>query len=200
MNLIVARCRNRGIGFKNKLPWELSADLERFKQLTIGDGNNAVIMGRNTWGSLPSGYKPLPKRENIVLTTEVDKPQISSENSTPILMPSLKESIKYCKESNISQIWIIGGEMVYATALKSVNIDNIYITSVDNDFKCDTFFPDIPSYFHLESKTSWFQENELRYRFEKYKFKDTLEDPALYFDGKYKSNDPFENDALYFYK
>ena len=88
--------------------------------------------------------------------------------------------------------------MVYATALKSVNIDNIYITSVDNDFKCDTFFPDIPSYFHLESKTSWFQENELRYRFEKYKFKDTLEDPALYFDGKYKSNDPFENDALYF--
>ena len=104
MNLIVARCRNRGIGFKNKLPWELSADLERFKQLTIGDGTNAVIMGRNTWGSLPSGYKPLPKRENIVLTTEVDKPQISSENSTPILMPSLKESIKYCKESNISHI------------------------------------------------------------------------------------------------
>ena len=101
MNIIVAYCRNRGIGFQNQLPWRLSADLKRFKELTIGDGNNAVIMGRNTWASLPSGYKPLPKRENIVLTTEVDKPVISNTNDTPILMPSLKETIKYCKERKI---------------------------------------------------------------------------------------------------
>ena len=200
MNIIVAHCKNRGIGFKNKLPWELSADLERFKQLTIGNGNNAVIMGRNTWVSLPSEYKPLPKRENIVLTTEIDKPIFSNTNDTPILMPSLKETIKYCKERNISQMYLIGGEFLYKTALNTVDIDNIYITHIDNDFPCDTFFPIVPSYFHLDSKTSWFKENEMRYRFEKYKFKDTLEDPALYFDGKYKSNDPFENDALYFYK
>ena len=72
MNIIVAHCRNRGIGFQNQLPWQLSADLKKFKELTIGNGNNAVIMGRNTWASLPSRYKPLPKRENIVLTTEID--------------------------------------------------------------------------------------------------------------------------------
>jgi len=46
MNLIVAYGKNRGIGFKNKLPWDLSPDLERFKDLTVGNGNNAVIMGR----------------------------------------------------------------------------------------------------------------------------------------------------------
>jgi len=200
MNLIVAHCRNRGIGFQNQLPWRLSADLKKFKELTIGDGNNAVIMGRNTWASLPSRYKPLPKRENIVLTTEVDKPVISNTNDNPILMPSLKETIKYCKERNISQMYLIGGEFLYKTALNTVDIDNIYITHIDNDFPCDTFFPIVPSYFHLDSKTSWFKENEMRYRFEKYKFKDTLEDPALYFDGKYKSNDPIKNDALYFYK
>ena len=181
MNIIVAHCRNRGIGFQNQLPWQLSADLKRFKELTIGDGNNAVIMGRNTWASLPSGYKPLPKRENIVLTTEVDKPVISNTNDTPILMPSLKETIKYCKEIKISKMWIIGGEILYKTALNSVDIDNIYITHIDNNFSCDTFFPTVPSYFHLDSETSWSKENEMTYRFEKYIFKDTLEDPALYF-------------------
>jgi dihydrofolate reductase len=181
MNIIVAHCKNRGIGFKNKLPWELSADLERFKQLTIGNGNNAVIMGRNTWRSLPSRYKPLPKRENIVLTTEIEKPVFSDTNDTPIWMPSLKESIKYCKERHISQTWIIGGEFLYKTALNTVDIDNIYITHIDNDFRCDTFFPIVPSYFHVDSKTSWSEENDIKYRFEKYIFKDTLEDPALYF-------------------
>ena len=193
MNIIVAHCRNRGIGFQNQLPWRLSADLKRFKELTIGDGNNAVIMGRNTWASLPSGYKPLPKRENIVLTTEVDKPVISDTNDTPILMPSLKETIKYCKERKISQMWIMGGELLYKTALNTVDIDNIYITNIDNDFPCDTFFPIVPSYFHLDSETPWFKENEMSYRFEKYIFKDTLEDPALYFA---KLEDP----ALYFAK
>ena len=184
MNIIVSHCRNRGIGVKNKLPWRLSADLKNFKELTIGNGNNAVIMGRNTWVSLPSEYKPLPKRENIVLTTNVDKPVIGIKNDNPILMPSLKETIKYCNERKFSQVWIIGGEFLYKTALNNVDIDNIYITRIDNDFSCDTFFPTVPSYFHLDSKTSWFKDNEIRYRFEKYIFKDTLEDPALYFDDK----------------
>ena len=72
MNLIVAYCKNRGIGFKNTLPWKLSLDMNRFKKLTIGNKNNAVIMGRNTWESLPLKYKPLPKRTNIILTTKAD--------------------------------------------------------------------------------------------------------------------------------
>jgi dihydrofolate reductase len=181
MNIIVAHCKNRGIGFQNKLPWQLSADLKRFKELTVGDGNNAVIMGRNTWASLPSEYKPLPKRENIVLTTKIDKPIITDTSDTPIFMPSLNESIKYCAERKIAQMWIIGGELLYKTAMDSVDIDNIYITHIDNDFRCDTFFPNVPSYFHLDSETSWAKEKEMIYRFEKYTFKDTLEDPALYF-------------------
>jgi|TARA_R110002074_G_scaffold23402_3_gene70937 dihydrofolate reductase len=184
MNIIVAHCRNRGIGVKNQLPWRLHADLKNFKELTIGNGNNAVIMGRNTWVSLPSEYKPLPKRENIVLTTKVDKPVIGIKNDKPILMPSLKETLKYCNERKFSQVWIMGGEFLYKTALNNVDIDNIYITRIDNDFNCDTFFPVVPSYFHLDSKTAWSEEKEIKYCFEKYIIKDTLEDPALYFDDK----------------
>jgi dihydrofolate reductase len=181
MNLIVAHCKNRGIGFKNKLPWQLSTDLRRFKELTIGDGNNAVVMGRNTWISLPHKYKPLPKRENIVLTTKIDQPIISKTNNAPSFMPSLHETIRFCNDKNIDKIWIIGGELLYKTALNSIDIDNIYITRIDKEFHCDTFFPNIPTYFNLESESSWLRENEINYKFEKYTFKDTLEDAAWYF-------------------
>ena len=53
MNIIVAVCRNQGIGFKNTLPWKLKKELKYFKILTKGNGNNAVIMGKNTCFSLP---------------------------------------------------------------------------------------------------------------------------------------------------
>ena len=50
--MIVAHTRGRGIGFRGKLPWKLPDDMARFKRLTIGDGNNAVVMGKKTWLSL----------------------------------------------------------------------------------------------------------------------------------------------------
>ena len=53
MNIVVAACKNRGIGLKNKLPWNLSKEMKYFKKLTIGEKNNAVIMGKNTWLSIP---------------------------------------------------------------------------------------------------------------------------------------------------
>ena len=63
INIIVAYCRNRGIGINNTLPWHLPEDLKRFKFLTEGS-NNTVIMGRKTWESLP--LKPLPKRNKYL--------------------------------------------------------------------------------------------------------------------------------------
>ena len=180
-SIIVAIDAGNGIAKDGGIPWSSKSDQRYFREVTHGRGKNAVIMGRNTWSSLPSRYKPLPKRENIVLTTETDKPIISNDNDTPNFMPSLKETIKYCEKKQIDQMWIIGGEILYKTALNSVNIDSIHITHIDNDFPCDTFFPIVPSYFHLDSETSWAKENEISYRFEKYIFKDTLEDPALYF-------------------
>ena len=64
LKLIVANCRNGGIGKNNMLPWNLKPDLNRFKTLTIGEKNNAIIMGKNTWKSI--GSKPLKHRKNIV--------------------------------------------------------------------------------------------------------------------------------------
>ena len=69
MNMIVALCRNRGIGFRNQIPWAFKKDIQYFRDMTIGNGNNAVIMGRKTWWSLPDAFTPLPKRTNIILSS-----------------------------------------------------------------------------------------------------------------------------------
>ena len=87
VKLIVAMCKNNGIGLDNKIPWRISEDICYFSKKTSGDygvmiqnekqnettKKNAVIMGRNTWESLPKKYKPLPNRFNIVLTRNVQR-------------------------------------------------------------------------------------------------------------------------------
>ena len=168
MNLIVAYCRNRGIGFKNKLPWKLSSDLNRFKKLTVGDKNNAVVMGRNTWESLPSKFKPLPKRTNIILTTKADHTLNTINPNTPKYFPSLKSAEHYCSLAQIDKLWIIGGEMLYKEALQYDKLHRIYVTYIDKDFECDTFFPEIPDDFELELESIWFSENDINFKYETY--------------------------------
>ena len=67
MNLIFACDENYGIGINNRLPdWKLKGDLSRFSKLTTGKGNNIVIMGKNTYISLPNNY--LKNRLNMVVS------------------------------------------------------------------------------------------------------------------------------------
>ena len=68
MNVIVARCANNGIGISKSLPWRLKTDMKIFKNITIGDYNNSVIMGRKTWESLPK--QPLLQRKNLILSSQ----------------------------------------------------------------------------------------------------------------------------------
>ena len=106
MKIVVAACRNRGIGYKNKLPWSIKKEMQYFKKLTIGDdteikyknnnnndnyyNKNAVVMGKNTWLSLK---KPLPKRDNFILSTSLQTSDIttSSKHSNIHLLRSLDE-------------------------------------------------------------------------------------------------------------
>ena len=64
-NAIVATSNNKGIGLNNKLPWNLKSDLLRFKKLTIGNGNNCIIMGKNTWNSINF----LNNRHNYIISS-----------------------------------------------------------------------------------------------------------------------------------
>lgn len=94
LKLIVAICQNMGIGYKNKLPWNIKKDLTYFSNKTKGKygkylkninqydsdsdevkniKKNAIIMGKNTWLSLPNHPNPLPYRDNIIISTSMDK-------------------------------------------------------------------------------------------------------------------------------
>ena len=77
--MIVALCNHGGIGKNNQLPWHFKKDMQYFSKLTRGNGNNAIVMGKNTWNSLP--INPLPKRENIILSTSIQKQPTSGEKT-----------------------------------------------------------------------------------------------------------------------
>ena len=169
MKLIVAFCKNGGIGFKNKLPWYLLADMKKFKKLTIGNGNNAVIMGKNTWESLPENFRPLPKRVNIVLTSKakIYKNEYNNkfDNVNTVFLNSIEAAQDYCKKYTYDDVWVIGGSKLYKTVLDKMLVSNIYATKIENEFKCDTFFPEIPAYFSLKSTSFNKTENNIQYKF-----------------------------------
>lgn len=142
INIIVAIDRNLAIGNQNKLLFWLPNDLKRFKELTTG---NTIIMGRNTFLSLPKGA--LPNRRNIVLSTRKGATFPGAET-----FASLEEAIAHCnKEENI---YIIGGASVYKQALPIA--DALCITEVDDEAPiADTYFPTIdPNIWQEKSRES----------------------------------------------
>ena len=125
--IIVAVSKNNVIGKNNKIPWYIKEDLIRFKKLT---SNHTVIMGRKTFLSLPK--KPLPYRENIVLSKE------NFEFDNVIVKDSLTEAIK---SSTKDKIYIIGGAGVYEEGIRYAN--RLEITKIHKTYQGDTFFPPI---------------------------------------------------------
>lgn len=134
--LIVARTRNGVIGRHNTMPWHLPEDLRYFKRVTLG---KPVIMGRNTWESLG---KPLPDRDNIVITRNpdfyADGATVVNDFETAVLLAETLANGRNCDE-----IMVIGGAQVYAEALP--HVQRAYVTEIDADIEGDTFFPALPA-------------------------------------------------------
>ncbi len=129
ISIIVAIAENNAIGKNNELLWKISDDLRRFKKLTTG---HKVIMGRNTFLSLPNG--PLPNRKNIVITDN------ENENFEGCEMAySVEEALANVQEDE--EAFIIGGGMIYKQFLPHAN--KLYLTKVHQAFEADTFFPSI---------------------------------------------------------
>lgn len=128
ITVIAAVARNRAIGFQNKLIYRLPNDLKRFKLLTTG---HTVIMGRNTYLSLPKGA--LPNRRNIVLSKSV------GEIAGCEVFGSLDEALRHCTAD--THVYIIGGASVYGQAIDIA--DRLCLTEIDDSPEnADTYFPD----------------------------------------------------------
>jgi dihydrofolate reductase len=138
LNIIVTFCKlNRGFGLNGKLAWPfLKENFDFLNKKTLG---NAVIMGRKTFESI--GSKPLPKRENVVITSTPDK------FTTPNVkfVPNFVEALKTAQHNQ--KIFVVGGLSLFNKALKHKCTDKLYVTEIDGDYPADLFFPEIPSNF-----------------------------------------------------
>ena len=102
-NMIVAVDLNNGIGKNGTIPWKIPDDLKRFSKLTKGSGNNAMIMGRKTWESLPK--KPLPFRDNLILSSTISIEENSPKNSLAKSFKDVNELINFCEEQKYEEVW-----------------------------------------------------------------------------------------------
>ncbi|MFZ5939360.1 MAG: dihydrofolate reductase [Bacteroidota bacterium] len=127
--IIVAVAENLAIGKENRLLWHLSEDLKRFKRLTTG---HTVIMGRNTFLSLPNGA--LPNRKNIVISDRKDESFAGCHMAF-----SIDEALRMAGDSE--PCFVMGGGMVYRQLLPQAG--KLYLTTVHHVFDADTFFPEI---------------------------------------------------------
>tara|TARA_B100000424_G_C22932498_1_gene496019 strand:- start:759 stop:1307 length:549 start_codon:yes stop_codon:yes gene_type:complete len=143
INIIVAYCKNNGIGYENTLPWYVKSDLRKFKLKTIGNKNNAVIMGKNTYNSLKNKF--LVDRDNLILSSSIQIDKIINNNLIKTFS-NINILEKFIKEKNYDEIWVIGGEQIYKLFMQEndlFKLNYIYVTFIDKDIKCDTFFPNI---------------------------------------------------------
>ena len=137
--LIVAVCKNYGIGKNNTLPWHIKEDLKHFSEITKGNKKNAIIMGRNTWNSL--NKKHLKHRDNLILSTSLNINYATSNNDIIKTFINIEELNMFIKSKNYEDIWIIGGEKIYKKFIEDHLVNECYITVIDNEYDCDTFFP-----------------------------------------------------------
>lgn len=128
--LIAAVARNGAIGKDNRLLWHLPEDMKRFKQLTLG---HAVLMGRKTWESLPEKFRPLPGRQNIVMTRD---DAYRAEGA--VVVHSLAEAIA---AAGSTAVFVIGGADIYGQTLTQA--DRLELTEVDDAPVGDVFFPTV---------------------------------------------------------
>lgn len=121
-----------GIGKDGDLPWPHNpADLKWFKESTLG---GVVVMGKATWDSLPDSSKPLPKRNNIIVTSKEQR------ELGPYHFMTFETALGTLPQMNkLQHIWIIGGSQL-VTGLLDI-IDEIWLSRIRGTYNCDTFLP-----------------------------------------------------------
>jgi dihydrofolate reductase/thymidylate synthase len=139
-NIILASDNNNGIGKNNSIPWNVPMDVELFKNLTssLCGISKVVIMGSNTMKSLKSGY--LKNRINIIITSNIIQ---NNENKDIYYVNNFIEALN-CAYSLVgkdsSRIWVIGGAVLYKTAMNHPDLHLIYHSRINGNYDCDIIF------------------------------------------------------------
>jgi dihydrofolate reductase len=162
LSLIVAMAENGIIGRDGELPWHLSADLRRFKRLTMG---HAILMGRKTWESIG---RVLPGRTAIVITHGGD---YQPGDDKTLVATSLDDALHKATRADCEQdqFFIIGGGTIYELALPRA--ERIYLTRVHAHVEGDVSFPAVDwQQWQLKEQSQHTADtlNDYAYTFEMY--------------------------------
>ena len=129
--VIAAVAENNVIGKDGDIPWRIKEDFRHFQNLTMG---HPCIMGDKTFESLPENARPLPGRENVVLTFNKDYNPPGTK-----IFHSWEDAIKYCRTKE--KAFVCGGATIYKLGLQAA--DTLELTRVHKKYDGDTFFPEI---------------------------------------------------------
>jgi len=169
IDIIVAFDQDNGIGKQGTIPWKITADLKRFRDITSTpldpSKQNAVIMGRKTWESIPEKFRPLPNRRNIVLSLG-SADFLGATRSSTLLNAVLAADL----DDAIERSFVIGGAEAYKLALPYAR--RLYVTRVAGSWDCDVHFPSIPSDFVNEFiESDQVTDDGITFRYEHYERK-----------------------------
>ena len=160
ISIVVAASTNNVIGVQGELPWRISDDLKRFKQLTMG---KPIVMGRLTWESIG---RPLPGRHNIVITRQAG---FSADGADVVASPAAALEVS----GDAEEVMIIGGGQTYDLFLPKAG--RLHLTRVHTEIAGDAFFPAIDDdHWELVNSSSYEASdvNEFDFEFRTYERKD----------------------------
>lgn len=177
VTLVVAIDAESGIGKNGQIPWRVPDDIRHFKRLTSATATpgarNAVIMGRATWDSIPPKFRPLRGRLNVVLSRR-ERAALNLPGEV-VLAGDLHSAVERAREASVERVFIIGGGQVYAQALDRPDCREIYLTTLDRTFACDTHLPALPGDFALAEELARGRSGEVGYRIERWQRQPTGE-------------------------
>ncbi len=159
IGMVWAEARGGAIGRGGEMPWHLPEDLAHFREVTSG---SPVIMGRRTWESLPERFRPLPGRENVVVSRDSEFVAVGAQSVTSL--EAALESI----DSDASIVWVMGGGQLYRAAMPLA--DELVVTRIEIDVAdADTFAPTIgPEWKLVDPGLPLVAANGLKYSFERW--------------------------------
>lgn len=152
--LIVAVDAKYGISKNGVIPWKITEDYNFFHDVTTREytqgRKNVLIMGKNTWKSLPSNLRGLKNRITVIVSSTMTEEELKQDNMlgeevylvsnfTDAITTNILTSLKIW--DNIGYVFICGGSQIYQEALDQLDIDYYYITEIDEDYECDNLFP-----------------------------------------------------------
>src|SRR5437868_3672943 len=161
LSMIFCRYIHFGISKNNSIPWKSKLDQTYFLDVTrrklSKQSKNACIMGKTTFLDLKT---PLSDRINIVVSkTLFNQNNLNNQNNQNdiIYVNTIKESIEYCKNNKINNVFIVGGKQIYEDFANKYSIDEVYENIIMADYECDNILNLKTNFENLNNKQDTFE-------------------------------------------